>query len=559
MTAQRRYPPPTIVRWVLIAVLLIAVASTAWIGVRGTAAAGQLRQAEDVAREIPTAATADPARVPALLSELQEVAAHARANTSDPVWAAAEALPWVGPQLRAVSALAKSADTLARGAGPTLGSLIGGEGATALAPKDGAVPIDAIAELGRTLRPAVAASDDANAALVKVDQTALLGSIREHFQRGRSALGEVSTALEALENATRLLPPMLGADGPRDYLLAFQNNAELRALGGMPGSFVHVHAEGGRIELRGQYAAGQLPGPVEGVLDDDARALYGGAERVISATTSVPDFAVAGELIRQYWHAAKGTELDGVLAVDPVAISYLLGATGPVTLPGGETLDAGNAVPKLLNEVYTRFDPIGQNAYFGAATGAVFGALMGGDYSPAALMLALGRAGDERRLLIYSDHEDEQQILAETTLTAPLPGPDQVGVFLNDGTGSKMDYYLDADATATATGPRTSELTITLRSTAPSDAATLSPSITGGGGFGVPAGTIRTVVYVYVPEGHAVGAIEPGGFSDVVRSTHAGREVLATYVDLTPGESATTTLSLSGPTVPSVIMTPQAR
>ncbi len=548
-----------IVRWILTAVLLITVASAAWIGVRASAAADHLRSAEDIARQIPETATADPDGLPALLAELRQHAAAARVGTSDPVWAAGEALPWVGPQLSAVSALAKSADRLADGAAGTLGSFLGDDGIMALSPRDGTVPVGAIAELGRAVPPAVAASADANAALADVDQGALLRPVREQFQRARSAIIEVGAVLSALDDATRLLPPMLGAEEPRDYLIAFQNNAELRALGGMPGSFVHVHAEGGRIELRGQYSAGEFTERPESTLAADARALYPGAERVVSATTSVPDFAVAGELIRQFWRAEKGTELDGVIAVDPVAISYLLEATGPVTLPGGEILDASNAVPKLLNEVYARFDPTAQNAYFAAATGAVFGALMGGEYSPASLMTALGRAAEERRLLVYSAHESEQEIIADTSLAGALPGPDQIGVYLNDGTGSKMDYYLEADATVATTGRRTSALTVTLRSTAPADAATLSPSITGGGGYGVPAGTTRTVVYLYIPQGYAAGDAELGGFSVFTRGGHAGREVLATYVDLGPGETASVTIPLSGPSTPSVIMTPRSR
>ena len=43
---------------------------------------------------------------------------------------------------------------------------------------------------------------------------------------------------------------MAGADGPRDYLLVFQNNAEIRATGGLPGSWARLHAEDGKLEHR---------------------------------------------------------------------------------------------------------------------------------------------------------------------------------------------------------------------------------------------------------------------------------------------------------------------
>ncbi len=50
-------------------------------------------------------------------------------------------------------------------------------------------------------------------------------------------------------SAARLLPPMLGADGPRDYLVVFQNLAEPRATGGMFGSFAVVHTDQGKVTV----------------------------------------------------------------------------------------------------------------------------------------------------------------------------------------------------------------------------------------------------------------------------------------------------------------------
>lgn len=41
-----------------------------------------------------------------------------------------------------------------------------------------------------------------------------------------------------------------------------------------------------------------------------------------------------------------------MLAVDPVALSYLLRATGSVTLPNGDHITSTNAVSVLLNQVY---------------------------------------------------------------------------------------------------------------------------------------------------------------------------------------------------------------
>ncbi len=60
----------------------------------------------------------------------------------------------------------------------------------------------------------------------------------DHVRGDRLAKVSLTTATAA--RAVRLLPPMLGADGPREYLLLVQNNAEQRATGGIPGSVVQL-------------------------------------------------------------------------------------------------------------------------------------------------------------------------------------------------------------------------------------------------------------------------------------------------------------------------------
>ena len=52
------------------------------------------------------------------------------------------------------------------------------------------------------------------------------------------------------------MPSLLGADGARDHLLVFENNAELRSMGGLAGSISRIHAEDG--EVRHRRAGGDL-------------------------------------------------------------------------------------------------------------------------------------------------------------------------------------------------------------------------------------------------------------------------------------------------------------
>ncbi len=50
------------------------------------------------------------------------------------------------------------------------------------------------------------------------------------------------------------MPAFLGADGDRNYLYVFQNNAEVRSTGGLPGNISLVHASDGRVR---DHAPGQ--------------------------------------------------------------------------------------------------------------------------------------------------------------------------------------------------------------------------------------------------------------------------------------------------------------
>ncbi|MGP2481120.1 DUF4012 domain-containing protein, partial [Listeria monocytogenes] len=88
----------------------------------------------------------------------------------------------------------------------------------------------------------------------------------------------------------------------------------------------------------------------------------------IQDVTQVPDFAVGAPLAREMWRRQTGTAVDGVIAVDAVALSSLLEATGPVTLPTGDVLTSADAVPLLLDEVYRRYpDPKSHDVFFQSA------------------------------------------------------------------------------------------------------------------------------------------------------------------------------------------------
>ncbi len=141
--------------------------------------------------------------------------------------------------------------------------------------------------------------------------------------------------------------------------------------------------------------------------------------------------------------------VDGVISVDPIALSYVLRGTGPLKLSDGKVLTSRNAVKLLLNEVYVTYDrsPRKQDAYFADAARRVFAAVAAGKGDQRTILAGFADAVDENRIFINSTHEDEQQVLAQTRIAGALmrdaSSTPHVGIFLNDSTTTKLEYYLE--------------------------------------------------------------------------------------------------------------------
>jgi len=543
--------------WCAAAALVLGLFVALWVGVRAGLAVAHLTAAAHAVQDAETDA-ADPLALASVLPTVQDETSAARALTSDPIWSLSETLPWIGPQLSAVAVSSAALDDVVTGGLVPLTSAASGLSEDALRPKDGAFDIGTIAALEPTAGTASERLRTAAADLSGIDERPLLGPVRDGVTRARDVVGKAANAADALHRATRLIPAMLGSDGPRSYLVAFQNNAEWRSLGGIVGALAQVDTRDGRIALVDQASTADFPPGTEPPVVDlpaEVRDLFDTRPaRYIQNVTQVPDFTIGAPIAREMWRHLRGRDVDGVIAIDPVTLGYILAATGPVVLPTGDELTADNAVPLLLQQVYQRYaDPAQQDEFFHGACAAVFAALAEGRADPRRLVEALSRAGSEGRLLLWNADADDQAALDGTTLQGTLPASDadqtSFGVYLDDGTGSKMDYYLHPSVDVAWCGPDRAALRVTLRNDAP-DPRTLSPYVTGGGEYGVPVGEVLTGVYVYLPIGArledriSTGTGAPAGFAG---GEEQGRQVVKWSVQLAPGQEAHLVVRVSTP------------
>lgn len=545
-------------------ILIVAVLCAAWIGIRGFLAYQHLNAARSLA-ENATTALEDPTKAPELIVDVAAETSAAHALTDDVIWKLGERLPWVGPQLAAVSTVASVLDDVASRALDPLADVASTFSIESIRPTDGVIDTAPFAEIAPAAATSVQELGAARDQLQTIDLQPLVGPLRESVSEVSDLVAEAYDGVDALQRASALMPAMLGANGPRDYLIVFQNNAEWRSLGGIVGAALQMHTENGRISLVAQGSSSDFPRYDDPVvpLTPDEELLFGTQPaRFVQNVTQIPDFPRGAPIAREMWLREMGVDVDGVISLDPVALSYLLEATGPVTLPTGDVLNSENAVDLLLNGVYERYeDPRDQDAFFEAAAGSVFTVITSGAGAPADLLSAMARAGAEHRLLLWSLEPGEQAILDGTTLQGALPETDDdttsFGVYLNDSTASKMDFFQRLSTSAAWCATDEAQLTVTVRNDAPADAAGMPSYITGGGKNGVPPGEVKTATYVYLPAGaslvstSASGDVESPGFGG---GTDAGHEVVVWTTQLSPGQQMTLDIRVRTPTTPEIVI-----
>lgn len=554
----------------LVAGVTILVA-TAWVGWRTyqayrdlQAAAAQVgalqQQFDDPARLGP----AD--RRQAIIADLQAHAASARSAVEDPVYRLATGVPFVGPNLGAVRQVALTVDTLSTDVLPALDEVARALDPSVLTPRNGTIDVDPIRSAAPVLQQADATVESARAQLAQIDRSAVVAPVADAVTTLQGKLDSAADLTGPAARIARLLPGALGADGPRTYLVVFQNLAEPRATGGIFGSYAVVTADHGTVAIVDQQPARTLQTfqPPIGEPTDGQRQLFGPELGTFPADVNLtPDFPTAARLFVQMYQARGGGGVDGVLAVDPVALSYLMKGAPPLRVDG-VTMDSGTVVATLLSTAYQRYDDADQEPrdhFLAAATTAAFGQVMSGAASPEAVLAGLRRAGTDRRVLYYSTHPGEQADLASTGLSGALDGASEatsIGVFVNDAVGSKLGYYLSGRAAVTggecqADGSQRVSVTVALGFHPP---AGLPDYVTGGS----TDGSYRAHVLLAAPSGGAIKAATVNDQPVGLRAgTDLGRPFGIAVVDLPAGSDTTATFHIVVPPAdrpPDLIHTP---
>lgn len=413
--------------------LLGALAVFVWLGwsaarasIQGRLALADLNHLEAIARD-PT-----PEALPALREHVTALNAHLTATQTAArpfLWLALRLgwVPSVGPSVRALPSLLEMATDLTGGAQQALDAL-GPVLEVASSPGQGDLMGRAIPALAAAA-PGLAAAE-AQLARAEQERAAIVGPLHPRLEGLVERVDRILPPAHTALQAGQALPALLGADGPRSYLILAQNNHELRGTGGFISAVGFVRLDKGRItdlKLADSYAVDNLQQPHP--LPPQALSEQMGAQILLLRDSNwSPDFPSTAQVARALYAQDQGVATDGAIALDLEATRLMVGALGSLELAGVDgPVTAENAITRMkqaweapagsqesLQEGSTGEWWRKRKDFMGQLMTTALGKLQGGsDLNLSALASALLAMLDGRHLQIAVDDPTLSALLAE--------------------------------------------------------------------------------------------------------------------------------------------------
>ncbi len=533
-----------------------------WVLITGLLARGQLDTVRNEVRQLRTQLSAGD--FTAARATAHDIATHAHTAhllTTGPVWATLAAVPQGGEPFATIRSVTAEADVVGHDALPALVSASSGIDPATLRRADGSFDLDRIAAAAPALDTAASTIGAATTVIAHSHAHTWLSPVDSARSDLLGQLESLRQTLIAADVAAHVVPTMLGADGPKRYFMAFQNPAEARGTGGLPGAFAIVSADHGRLRfLRFEPDSTLTVVPVNVDFGKDYAQLYqnGLTEKQYGNSNLTANFPYAAQIWLAMWKKYSGQQLDGALAVDPQALSYLLAVTGPATLPDGSKITASNIVPLTESTAYAKFPHAAQEGarkqYLLDIAKSVSEKVLTGHPDTSSLLRAGGRAVGERRLLAWSADPAVEDQLSRTAISGAIPdtaAPYAGLSIVNDG-GNKLDYYLDRSLRWQRSGcgsQREVTVTVTLTNNAPasglpSDVIARSDRHS----YPVRPGDNRLVVGYYATRGAQLSSVTVDGSPATAGvGAERGHPVFTVDLELPRAQSRTIVLHLLEP------------
>jgi hypothetical protein len=423
-------------------------------------------------------------------------------------------------------------------------------------------------------------ADDSASQLENVDLGPghLIGPLEQARTKFATRLRDLRHAISQLQDASHGLVAFL--KGPSRYLVLAGNNAEMRDGSGAFLQIGMLSVDNGSLKLDtiGTFENFPVPPgsvPLTGDLAGRWGFLHPNVEwRNIGVS---PQFPSQAALASKMWKAATHASVDGVLALDVVALKDLLEATGPVHLPDGTTMSSDQVLDDVMLKQYlgtvgypdqkSRRDRLGEIAHGALAN------LNSGGWHAADLIDDLRGAAQGRHLLAWSANPTEQAGWEAAAISGVVE-PDATLVGLQSRGGNKLDQFInvhgtvriekDTTAATSKANPGGWDMTIQLRLDNVTPATGLPTYVQGPypGAVGSAAGLYQAYATFELPRYAGDVHLEVDGKTApfVTAGPDGPSQVVAAYVQVSRGQSLSVVARFTLPSaVRSMLFDPSAR
>lgn len=538
--------------------VLVMAALTALLVLTGRQLLNQSQAAQDALQNVATEAASGNIQAAAeALPQARQAIADLKSTTSSPLWMAATNVPLIGTSATAITQSVDLTANLLASTTPLQQVIAGTEGTTALIAKtpqvlDALIPIR---DQAQTTAQALDVLKNAN----------LPAPIVEPIEQLASGTTQLATTTSNLLDDRAVYESILGFDGPRTYLVMLQNPAESRGSGGLFSAFMRLTLDQGQLtidEANSRKVLDDLSIPVPTTIDQGQQRLWGNYLTKWASFNLSPDFPTTAALA-QAGMRARGTPVDGVIAIDPYAVEAILAGTGPVEHKG-ITINDATAAAFFTKDIYNDFPGFEDvEAKDQLALGLLYATVDAALKRPLDARNLLDRtaeAADHNHIQAWIPRLAEQQWLTELGVTNTLtdiPDNEQFAV-LNNATGGKVDIYLtttlqtelnpciDTGRRGKPTTRTTSVLTVS--NGAPTNLPTyvdvrLDTTT-------APPGSTQVQATLFGPAGaQEVRANGNGDFTNVLATTSYGRPTWTSTLEIPRGRSATLEVTMESPGV----------
>jgi hypothetical protein len=409
-----------------------------------------------------------------------------RSSVIDEGWIAGTLarLPGVDRQVAAVRALRHAGEdgsSLALDLIPVLEDLQSSSGGGFGVIKD-------LASLGNTEHTAIAQAlgdlASLDAAVAAIPSGSLFGPIEKLRTDAHQAQQRLDSPVRAGLTILQTLPRIVGT-GTHRYLILLANPGEERGGGGFIGAVGVVVFQDGQLVSSNFMPSSFSDSLVTNIPAPPPIKEITGTNLVLADSDWSPDFPTSSALAAEFYTRATGLPVEGVINVDPIALSYVLQVVGSVQVPPyPQVVSATNTLLELnyIINIARPGDP--GKAYLAPFGHAVVDAALKTPRSQwVALATALERGAAEKHIVLFFDDSHLEQLVMNAGIGGVLPekpSGDAVLVVDSNLSGTKGDLFVtrhyDLRATVDSHGHVQDRLTLTYHDppeTAPANAALL--------------------------------------------------------------------------------------